>query len=152
MKSHWLKFEVSEDKTKATDAVEIRNWRLIWSEKNSRVLRWGISARIRGCMRIRVCCISYRYNLKMVVVQAKVTLASHTEYTLKFEMEPILDHVAIRDVRHATKRAYQRAKRRSLRMYALRSQTWKIKNLETPPARESGLRNLFDYSLFVRTC
>lgn len=40
------------------------------------------------------------------------------EYTLKFEMEPILDHVAIRDARRATKRAYQRAKRRSLRMYA----------------------------------
>lgn len=40
----------------------------------------------------------------------------------------------------------------SLRMYAFRSQTWKIKNLETPLRESNLLRNLFDYSLFVRTC
>lgn len=85
-----------------------------------------------------------------MVVRAKVT--SHIEYALKFEMKSILDYIAIWDARRATKRAYQKAKRRSLRMYALHSQTWKIKNLETPLVRESNLlRNLFDYSLFVRT-
>jgi len=83
-------------------------------------------------------------------MRAKVTLVLHIKYALKLEMKRILDHVAIRDARRATKCAYQRAKRYLLRMYALRSQTWKIKNLETPSARESSLHNLFDYSLFVK--
>jgi len=80
-------------------------------------------------------------------MRVKVTLVLHSEYALKLEMKRILDHVAIRDARRATKRAYQRAKRHLLRMYALRSQTWKIKNLETPPARESRAFTIYSITL-----
>lgn len=72
--------------------------------------------------------------------EAKVALVSRIEYALKFETEPIPDHVAIRNAWRATTRAYQRVSVASFRMYALRPETWKIKNLEMPPpARKSGI-------------
>jgi len=91
----------------------------------------------------RVCYmhIRYRHTIRKWwrwCMRAKVTLVLHIECALKLEMKRILDHVAIRDARRATKRAYQRTKRHLLRMYALRSQL--------------GRSKTFDYSLFVRTC
>lgn len=65
----------------------------------------------------------------MLCEGVKVALVSRIGYASKFETEPIPDRVAIRDARRATTRAYQRTRRRPP-SYALRPQTWKIKNLE----------------------
>lgn len=128
---------------KATGASEFE---LIWSEGDSRVEESEFAdarasrAYIRGGARFE--------NDGLLCERVKVALVSRIGYATKFETEPIPDRVAIRGARRATTRAYQRTRRRPPSYVRASPANLGDQKLgDTPPARESGLCNLFHCSL-----
>lgn len=121
---------------------EVREFRVEGS-RNSRMIEFAECAFATDAIR------KWRWRAS----EAKVALVSHIEYALKFETEPIPDHVAIRDARRATTRAYQRSSVAPFVCTLVRSGNLEDQKLGNAAActQIEPPYNLVDYPLFIVT-